>query len=91
MTKKWLEKNNFPKAPIVLRSESVVRINWKLTYAASEYDTLYGIVDNTAENLCGVSLNRGRRFYFNRFRKPIQNKALILVCSWKDFAQKLGV
>lgn len=89
VTQAWLEKNGFPKAPIILRDEQTMDPHWKATYLEVNYPKIFGIIDDTIEPyLASNWLFPSRFFWLQRHKKnALYNENLKSSETWEGMSK----
>jgi uncharacterized HAD superfamily protein len=88
-TKRWLEKNNFPPAPVMTRPHSKHKIDgnaWKAEILKKMYPSVVGIVDDNPEIVGALGKEYpGIVFLFGNHYNNVPVGATTVICpSWDD-------
>lgn len=85
-TREWLDKNNFPKAPIICRPTKIPSKEgnlWKAKVLEKTYPKIKGIIDDNPEVL--KYLNKDYKGVFFLYNNKISSKINVVSCkTWKD-------
>jgi len=92
-TQKWLDKHNFPKAPIITRPDTIQFYEghkWKAEQLQSLYPEIEGIVDDNASLIHALPKHyQGKIFLFDHDTAPKTNLTVIPCVDWPTVYQKL--
>jgi hypothetical protein len=91
-TKHWLQKNNFPKAPIIFRPNKTptkMGNKWKARIIEELYPQVMGFIDDSPEVIKSLSKNyKGTIFHYNKI--PIKTKLRVINCKdWQTIYNRV--
>lgn len=91
-TQKWLDKHNFPKAPIICRPKELQTHEgnkWKAKALEEYYPKIKGLIDDNPSVIKFIDPNyKGVVFLYNH--EPIESKVNVIACKdWEDVYKKV--
>ena len=91
-TKHWLQKNNFPLAPIISRPDSIPTKygnKWKAKVLENLYPRIIGFIDDSSEVIESLSREyKGVAFHYNKI--PLKTQLKVVNCKdWKTIYQEV--
>lgn len=93
VTKKWLKKYNFPKAPIISRPDNLAlnqRGKWKAKVLDCLYPEIDSIIDDDPEIADYLPETYKGKIYLYNHPNPPQTKINVIHCkTWKDVCSEI--
>lgn len=87
-TKNWLQKHNFPEAPIIARSPNIFHLDgskWKATILEKLYPEVQGIIDDNPSLVEHLSSNyKGTVYLYDNLKSEKNNIHVISCKTWDD-------
>jgi len=93
-TKHWLQKNNFPEAPIIFRPNNIPTKEgnkWKAKVIEKLYPKIIGFIDDSPNVIGSLSKNyKGTIFHYNKI--PVKTKLNVINCkNWKTIYEQVKI